>query len=358
VRIVRTDVFALAAPFPTPLRFAEVPMTTNSAVVALLHEAGGAVGLGYAPTFGFGTTALRAFIADDLSPRLTGAPIEGSVTTIGDLLSDAWIAGRPAGLVRQAVAVIEMALVDLEGKLADLPMHRLWGQSTTEVRVYASGGWRHLPVDDLVRFARGWVDRGFMAIKIQVGLSPDDDVRRLRAVREAVGPDVEIMIDANQRMPSAAAAEWAATLTPLRPYWLEEPIAAAAHEDLAVLRAATIVAIAAGESETDPDELDNLLRREALDVIQPDIHRVGIAATRAVGVAATERGVTVAPHMAHEVSAHVMSGTHLNGWLEYFDWFEEWWDEPLIPHEGRVTPSTLAGHGLTLRQGWIEHHAI
>lgn len=354
---MRADVYTLAAPFPTPLRFAEVPLTTNTAVFALLHEAGGAVGLGYAPTFGFGTTALRAFIADALVPRLTGASIASSAAAVGDLLRDAWIAGRPAGLVHQAVAVVEMALVDLEGKLAGLPIHRLWGQATTDVRAYASGGWRHLPVDDLVRFARGWVERGFSAVKIQVGLSSDEDVRRLRAVREAVGPDVDVMADANQRIPSPAAAEWAAALAPFRPSWLEEPIAAAAHQDLATLRAATTVAIAAGESETEPDELDDLLRLEAVDVIQPDIFRVGLAATRAVGAAAAERGVTVAPHMAHEVSAHIMSGTHPDGWLEYFDWFDDWWEAPLVPQGGRLTPATIPGHGLSLRPDWIERHA-
>jgi L-alanine-DL-glutamate epimerase-like enolase superfamily enzyme len=333
-------------------------MTTNTAVIATLEEAGGAVGFGYAPTFGFGTTALRALAANDLAPRLIGAELRDAADGARRLLRDAWIAGRPAGLVHHAAALLEMALYDLEGQLAQLPLHRLWGQSTEPVRAYASGGWRHLPVDELTTLARAWTDQGFVAMKIQVGLSPAEDATRLQAVRDVVGPDVELMVDANQLLPVDAAIEWSAALAPFRPAWLEEPIPADCHAQLAIIRSSTTIPIAAGESETELGELEDLLRREAVDVVQPDVHRCGLTAARAIGAAAARGNTAVAPHMAHEISAQLMSGIHEDGWLEYFDWFEDWWESPIAPHLGRVEPAVVPGHGLRLRPGWLAAHEV
>jgi L-alanine-DL-glutamate epimerase-like enolase superfamily enzyme len=358
MRITRADVLTVAADFPQPLRFGPTPMTTNIVVVAQLHEAGGAIGFGYAPTFGFGTAALRAHLADDFTPRLIGIDYVDAADGVRTLLRDAWIAGRPAGLTRLAVAVLELALHDLEGQLADQPLHRLWGQEANAVRAYASGGWRYLPIEELQDRCRAWVDQGFEAIKVQVGLSPEADARRLRAVRDAVGPDVEIMLDANQRMPADLAARWTAALASFRPYWLEEPVAADCHALLASLRASSAVAIAAGESESEQGEVEDLLERNAVDVIQPDVYRAGLTATRDVIREAERRDVMVAPHMAHEIGVQLLSGRSTDGWVEYFDWFDDWWQEPVVPRRGRAEPGPIPGHGLRPRPGWLEAHAI
>lgn len=362
MRIVRASVSTVAAPFPRPLRHSPKPMTLNTAVIAQLDDASGAVGLGYAPTFGFGTRALHSLVVDDFAPLLIGVEFESVELAVESLLRDAWLGGRPAGLARQAVSMLELALCDIEGQLADLSLHRLWGLPAGDVRAYASGGWRHLPVGELTALARAWADEGFDAMKIQVGLSPAEDAARLRTIRDAVGPDVELMLDANQRMPASDAVAWSTALTPFRPYWLEEPIRAECHDLLADIRSASAIPIAAGESETERTELEDLLRRGAVDVIQPDIHRVGVTATRAIadGLAddAAPASAMVAPHIAHEIGAQLLSGRARPGWVEYFDWFDDWWEAPVLPHNGRVTPSALPGHGLRIRQGWLEAHAI
>ena len=103
-------------------------------------------------------------------------------------------------------------------------------------------------------------------------------------------------------------------------------------------------------------QLVSLVRGRALDVIQPDAYRVGLNAVRQVRDDALREGITPAPHMAHEVSAHLLSGTTQDGWLEYFDWFDDWWEEPVVPDRGSVTPSTRPGHGLKLRNGWLDGH--
>jgi L-alanine-DL-glutamate epimerase-like enolase superfamily enzyme len=166
------------------------------------------------------------------------------------------------------------------------------------------------------------------------------------------------MLDANLRIPADHGREWLAALAPFDPVWLEEPLATHDHAKLAQLRRASTISIAAGESESEPSELADLVSRQAVDFIQPDIHRVGLGAASNVCRQARDTDVAVAPHMAHEVSAHLLSGLPGDGWLEYFNWFEQWWETPVVPLEGWITPLPVAGHGVRLRPGWLESHAI
>ncbi len=357
MRIIRIDIAAVAAPFPEPLRFGATPMTTNTAVVAHVEEAGGAIGFGYVPTFGFGTNALRSHAADDFAPRLLDAEPGDTSEAVASMAQAAAISGRLAGTGMQAVALLEMALLDIESQVAGVPLHQLWGQQAGPIRIYASGGWRYFDIDGLRNFARRRVDAGFAALKMQIGLSPREDAARVRAVREVIGPDVDLMVDANQQLPVDLAREWVAVLEQFAPTWVEEPLPAACHESLAALRSQSALPIAAGESETEANELADLLDQDAVDVIQPDVHRVGLSVARAIRDEAVGKAI-VAPHMAHEVSTHLLSGVPGNGWLEYFDWFEDWWETPVVPSAGRVTPPAGPGHGLRLRTGWLEAHRV
>lgn len=331
-------------------------MTTNTAVVLRLEEVEGCVGLGYAPTFGFGTEAVRSHIAEDFLPHILHQELGASGEGMSTMIEAAAISGRLAGSGRQALAVLEMALLDIESQLAGMPLHQMWGQPSESVRAYASGGWRYFPVDELIGFASERVERGFDALKVQVGLSPREDAARLRALRHTIGPDVKLMVDANNLIPSDSAVDWISALAPYEPAWLEDPFSRDSHEYLASLRRLSPVPVAAGERETEPSELMDLLMADAVDVIQPDVHRVGLSAARAVCKQACTKQVVVSPHMAHEVSAHLVAGMSGDCWLEYFDWFEDWWDTPVIPISGAVTPSAAAGHGLRLRPGWLDAH--
>ena len=356
MRIVRCEVAAIAAPFPRPLRFAKAPMATNTAVIVHLEEADGAIGFGYAPTFNFGTAALTSFIAEDFAPALLDVELTKTQEALAAMRAVAAIGGRLSGTARLAIGVLEMALLDVEAKLAGLPLYGFWRQPASSIRTYASGGWRHLDREQLVAFVVDALDQGFDTVKLQVGLSPDEDAARLRAVRDAVGSDVGIMLDANQQLPPAEAERWINDLAPFDPVWLEEPVAAEDHGLLLRLKSSASFAIASGESETEEQLLGELLDRLALDVIQPDAYRVGLTALREICARARLQGVVAAPHMAHEVSAHVLSGRGDEGWLEYFDWFNDWWEEPVVPVDGRITPTSTPGHGLKLKRRWLDEY--
>ena len=110
-----------------------------------------------------------------------------------------------------------------------------------------------------------------------------------------VGPDFELMVDANQRIPVGFALEWIEALLPYAPVWVEEPVAADRHHQMRSLRHGSSLPIAGGESETEPCELADLVAQEVVDVIQPDVHRVGLSAARAICQRSSAANVVVAP---------------------------------------------------------------
>ncbi len=359
MRILNAHVAVVAAPYPKPLRPIPEPIATATAVVVHLEEYSGCVGLGYVPTFGFGTKAVRSLVVDDLVPRLRDVEWEASADAVRALVASAALAGRIAGATKLAISTLECALLDIEAQLAGVALHQLWGEPSAPTPCYASGGWRYLPLPQLVDWARNAVDRGFRAVKLQIGLSPDKDAERVRAVRELVGWGIAVMLDANERIPGGLAVEWLRALEPFEPTWIEEPTPCADHRALVKLRRVVSHPIAAGENETELIELDDLLRIGAVDVIQPDAYRVGLSALHMLRPLAAEAGVGFAPHMAHELSVHATTGSSAIGtWLEYFDWFEDWWDEPVMPLHGELHPPSRAGHGLTLRRGWLAAHTL
>ena len=348
----------MVAPFPSPLRFRPAPLALNTAVIVQLEDSDGAVGLGYAPTLGFGTHALRSHAVEDLAPLITGVDLRDTGAGVTLMAQAAGIAGRLAGTARSAIALLEMALLDIEGQRAGMPLHKLWGQSTDATNAYASGGWRYLSDEELVKFARTRVSQGFRAIKVQVGLSPREDADRLRMVRDVIGPDVGLMLDANRLIPPEIAPEWIGQLATFAPTWIEEPVSGANDDFLSALRKVCAVPLATGESETETAALIDLIDECAVAYIQPDIHRLGLGAATEVCGHAARAGIAIAPHISHEVSAHLVSGAPGQRWLEYFDWFETWWENPNVPERGEVTPSTLPGHGLRLRRGWLDAHRM
>ncbi len=176
---------------------------------------------------------------------------------------------------------VEIALWDLAGKIKGEPLWRMLGGTSPRVRVYASTGQRleaAARVDAAVRL-RG---AGFPAIKLRFWHErPEDDIAIVRAVREALGPDIELLADANQawRMPWDTSPSWdldtaarvAGALADLKAYWLEEPLHRHAYDDLAALRKRSRVRIAGGEGNREYGDFEHYLAHGSLDVYQPDV---------------------------------------------------------------------------------------
>ena len=275
----------------------------------------GHTGTGYAYTIGHGGRAVLELLRGDLLERVEGQ----DATRVEALWQDLFWARHAltVGPVSSlALAAIDTAVWDLAGQRTGLSLWRMAGGAQERVAVYdTEGGWLHLDVDDLVAGAEQSRDAGWRGVKLKVGRpSPAEDQQRVAAVREAVGPAFEIMVDANQSQSAGSAARLARLLEPVDVAWLEEPLPAddvAGHRRLA---AETSVPVAVGESLYSPGQFAQYLEAGAADVVQVDAARVGgITPWLKVAHLAEALGRPVAPHFLMELhvslAAAVPNGT-------------------------------------------------
>ena len=237
---------------------------------------------GWGECFGPGNIALanKSIVEQVIAPMILGAdPLDRDVLwhKAYNLMRDHGQKGMPL----QALSGVDIALWDVAGKVAGLPVHRLIGGAHRDrVPVYGYGMMlRPEPVDDLAaRFADEAAairDMGFVATKMKVGLSPTDDVRLAEAVRRGVGEAYPFMIDANHCYTTPDAFYVGRALEDLGAYWFEEPVAPEDHDGYAELRAGLKVNIAGGEAEYTRWGWRGLLERRCLDIAQPEVCALG-----------------------------------------------------------------------------------
>lgn len=219
---------------------------------------------------------------------------------------------------------LDLALWDLAGKIAGLPVWKLLGGRADRIPAYASSGTLRDPAG-LAEAAERFLDSGFKAMKIRFHRGDwRDDVRALEAVRKRVGDRLTLMVDCNQgwRMPWDTAAPWtlkdalqvARGLEALDVYWMEEPLHRGDRAGMKALRAATGIRIAGGEMARELDELRDLIAERALDVVQPDAALVGgITGLRRIVAMAEDHGLVFTPHtwtngIGLLANAHLMAG--------------------------------------------------
>ncbi|HEV8615319.1 MAG TPA: mandelate racemase/muconate lactonizing enzyme family protein, partial [Methylomirabilota bacterium] len=207
------------------------------------------------------------------------------------------VVGR-RGITISAISGIDIALWDLLGKSLGQPVWRLLGgRFRDRVPAYASGGWA--PVGGIGKQLRQYVDRGHRAVKMRVGLqdkSVDDSAARVREVREMLGPDVGIMVDAHGTWSVRDAQRFARKVEDCDLAWLEEPVSPDNIAGQAEVRASTDIPIAAGESEQTRFGFRDLIAARAVDVCQPDVAIAGgITETLRICALAATHGLTVAP---------------------------------------------------------------
>ncbi len=206
------------------------------------------------------------------------------------------------GLAGSALSAVDIALWDLAGKATGLPVHALLGGQVREhVAVYATGLYYtegEFP-DRLLDEARAYVEQGFTGMKTKVGgLSVEEDVRRVRALRETIGPDVRLMVDANEGYNATTAIRIGRMLADLDLMWFEEPVNAQDIEAYLQVKAALPMAIAGGENLRTRFEFKDYLARRAYDIVQPDImHCGGITEMARICAMANAHGIQVNPHV-------------------------------------------------------------
>jgi L-fuconate dehydratase len=395
------------------------PLPDYSAAYVTLETNSGESGTSLVFTIGRGNDVQAAAVAA-LEPLVLGMPLDQLVGDLGAfsrrLVGDSpmrWL-GPEKGVAHMAVGAVVNAAWDLTARRAGKPLWKLLadlspqelvelvdfryiedaltpdealrlleaaapGRAEREARLLAEGypaytttpGWLGYDDDKLVRLSLEAVAGGFSQIKLKVGADRREDRRRLALVRDAVGPEVRIAIDANQSWGVAEAIEWVRSLRALDPYWIEEPTApddVLAH--LAIRRAVAPVRVATGEHGHNRILFKQLLQAEAVDVVQIDACRVaGVNENLAILLLAAKFGVPVCPHAGGvglcEMVQHLamfdyvaVSGTWEDRVIEYVDHLHEHFETPVVIRDGRYRAPTAPGAGARMVPASLEAFAF
>jgi L-alanine-DL-glutamate epimerase-like enolase superfamily enzyme len=271
-----------------------------------------------------------------------------------------------AGIAAMAVSAIDVALWDLKARLLDVCLADALPRFHAAVPVYGSGGFTNLSLEHLRDQVRGSVDQGIPRVKIKIGRDPAADPRRVRAVREVVGDDVEVMVDANGAYRPKEALLWAERFAQDGVRWFEEPVTSQDHDGLAFVRAhgPAGMAIAAGEYAWGLPDAHALLAADAVDVLQADVSRCGgITNLLRIDGLCKARSRPFSIHCVPAISAHAGCAMETLIHAEYF--FDHvriealLFDGTLDPAGGRLTPDrSRPGLGLELRRADAEQYEV
>ncbi len=354
-RITSVSLSSVTLPLAAAISDAKVftgrqrPMTEVAFLFAEIHTEAGLEGIGFSYSKRAGGPAQFAH-AREVAPDLIGEDPNDIARLWTKLVWAGASVGR-SGASTQAIAALDVALWDLKAKRAGLPLAKLLGAHRDSVRCYnTSGGFLHEPIERVLENATRTLEDGIGGIKIKVGL-PDsaEDLRRVRAVREHLGDDGPLMVDANQQWDRPRAQRMGRALEEFGLVWIEEPLDAYDAEGHAQLARSLDTAIATGEMLTSVAEHEELLRVGAADILQPDAPRIGgITQFLRLATLAEHRHVQLAPHFAMEIHLHLAAAYPHEPWVEHFDWLYPLFDERLETRDGRMHLSDRPGLGITL----------
>jgi L-alanine-DL-glutamate epimerase-like enolase superfamily enzyme len=260
-----------------------------------------------------------------------------------------------------ALSAIDTACWDLVGKAAGEPLHRLFGACRERVWTYASGGlWLSASIDELVEEAAKFVESGFRAMKIRLG-SPgiSEDVERVRAVRQTIGPDIELMGDANQGLSVKQAIRLGRALEEFDLGWFEEPVSYLDLQGHAEVRMALGTPIASGETEYTRYGMHAMLQAGAVDVLMPDLQRIGgLSEFRRTAAIASVYHVPVSSHIFTEQSICIAASEVNCISVEHMPWCSPLFNEQMEISDGYIAVPDRPGIGFTFNQDAIASYLI
>jgi L-alanine-DL-glutamate epimerase-like enolase superfamily enzyme len=387
MKIAAIRTIALSCTVDPPYASAAGVQARRGGLLVEIETDDGIVGIGESGPGG-GVTA--AVIEKDLAPLLLGQdPL---------LIEGLWqrMFARPRqygrrGLVMQALSGIDIALWDIAGKVAKLPVYRLLGACRDRVEAYASGGFYQegKSAADLAGEAEGYRARGFKGMKMKVGrnpstqthlrelignaqfceVEPEEDLARVAAVRQALGPHLKLMVDVNCAWSPAMAIEMGRAMEPYSLYWIEEPVATDDIEGSAAVAAALATPVAGYETELGLYGFRELIGRGAVDIVQPDLAwSGGFSECRRIAAYAHAHHRMVAPH-AFASAVNLVAALHFaaaipNGLVLEWDQNpnairDELLKEPLkLEKDGTVKLPERPGLGIELDRAAVERYRV
>jgi L-alanine-DL-glutamate epimerase-like enolase superfamily enzyme len=354
-RIRQVRLSSVTLPLATPISDAKVltgrqkPMTEIVFLFAEITTENDHHGLGFSYSKRAGGPAQYAH-AKEVADVLLGQDPNDIGRIYVKLLWAGASVGR-SGVATQAIAALDIALYDLKAKRANLPLAKLLGAYRDSVQTYnTSGGFLHAPIEEVKERASQSLAEGIGGIKIKVG-HPDSrvDLARVAAVREHIGDDVPLMVDANQQWDRPTAMRIGRILERFNLIWIEEPLDAYDAEGHAQLANALDTSIATGEMLSSVAEHLSLIDHRSVDIIQPDAPRIGgITPFLRLSHLADQAGLQLAPHFAMEIHLHLAAAYPREPWVEHFEWLDPLFNERQQTRGGRMYLPNRPGLGVTI----------
>lgn len=347
------SVYSAKAPLSKPISDATHTLTEISFLILRIETQSGIIGESYLLSFQYSPRAIAGALKD-IGEMLIGEPIYDTVRVFEKLNHLNEYFGQE-GINRWAQAAYNIAMWDAWTKSLQQPIWKVLGCSRREVPIYGSGGWISYSPEELIDEVSNYKARGFQAVKIKVG-KPDwkEDLERLRLVREAVGNEINIMMDANQGMTVPNALALARAARDLHIQWFEEPIDHTDFEGYKLLRTQAGISLAMGEREYSTLPLRELLQRNAIDIWQPDILRLGgVEAWRNSAALAGSYNIPVLPHYYKDYDIPLLCTIPNGVGAESFDWIDPLIDYPIDIVNGMARPHGRAGWGFSFKDALL-----
>lgn len=367
MHIRRVETTVISIPLPSPVADAVRTITHRDHLIVNVTTDEGVSGLGF--TLGYdGARAMKALAEDIYGPMLEGADPLETEHLWAEMFRQSIQAGRRGAALR-TMSAIDIALWDIRGKAAGLPVMELLGVHRRQLRCYATGGYYRggQSVEELVRETEAVAAQGFTALKLKVGgLDAAEDARRVGAVRRALGDSVDILLDANGGWKSAPGAIAAMErLEEFRPYWIEEPVRADNVHAMARIAASIRTPVATGELEATRWAFAQLVETRAAAILQPDVTVCGgVSEWLKIAHMAAAFDVPVAPHYNWDFHTQMCAASPNAIFVEYFlpgagvKMFDSVLASPMKPKDGYLEPRTAPGFGIELIPEAVERYRI
>jgi L-alanine-DL-glutamate epimerase-like enolase superfamily enzyme len=322
----------------------------NQFVILTVETDDGVPGVGVS-FFGGVLSATLKHAIDQLGELIIGDdPLR--IEAVTQKLRSAATSAGPGGILTLAISGIDMALWDIKGKFVGQSLAAMLGGSRERVPTYASGALvRAYPLDHLVKAARGLVDKGFKQMKTQLALpgdtTPAREAEHAKRIREAVGPDIDLMCDINQRWSVHQAMDIGKRVEDVNFYWLEDVTVHDDYTGLARVADALITPLAGGECLYGVTPFRHMIEAHSVDIVMIDLNRVGgISNWMKVAAMAESFNLPVVSHLLPEIHVHLVSAVPNGLTVEYMPWSFRLFEEIPIPVDGELTVPTKPGLGL------------
>ncbi|MEP7113834.1 MAG: mandelate racemase/muconate lactonizing enzyme family protein, partial [Ilumatobacteraceae bacterium] len=302
----------------------------------------------------FTINANRLAAFDEMIRGLARFAVGRGVHETAGIWESIWLELNPTGhkgVGISALSAIDVACWDAFGRTLGLPLSHIFGACRTEVDTYASSGlWLSATIDELISEAAAFVAQGFRAVKLRIGSArAEDDGARVRAVRDAIGDDVGLLVDANQKFTPKEAIRLGRMLEEFSLVWIEEPVAANDLRGHADVRAALDTPIASGETEYTRFGIQAMIEARSADILMPDLQRIGgYTEFRRAAATAASNHLPVSSHFFTEHSLALAGSLSNCISVEHVDWFAPLFVEQVELRDGKLVIPNRPGTGFTL----------